>query len=278
MSFLIDFQNHIGSNTLIATSFRDRLRLRSRNHSHILIRDKNTPLLPFGFLIQKSIEKGVSAFRQTWIPALIVQSLISLLILSYFFVPQTHFIFDQISQTKQKGGWIASFLLMGGVVGLLSEIVLISSTTRKWTKVNTENFIYNFIVFGVIGILTDFFYIFQAHWVGTENNAETIFIKMLVDQFLWTPFFALPLQVILGKWKNFRYQLTPLFQEMNRFDQWIGRSLLPALFSCWGFWIPMCSLIYCFPTPLQFPMVVFAVSLWVILLNTVMKTSKNKKS
>ncbi|MES2309750.1 MAG: hypothetical protein V4507_12915, partial [Verrucomicrobiota bacterium] len=55
-----------------------------------------------------------------------------------------------------------------------------------------------------------------------------------------------------------------------------AKVLLPVLLSNWGFWIPMCSLIYCFPTSIQFPIAIFSVSLWVLLLNAVMKQPRKK--
>ncbi len=275
MSVFLEFQGLSYFPTQsISLSYRDRLRQRGRNRQSYRGSQTSAPILPFGFLVQKSLKIGLGAFNQTLIPAFVVQILIGSLVCCYFLFPQSHPYFEKISEFKKNGGWIASFLLMGGFVGLLSELISVFTTTKKWTPNNTTNFGYNFIVFGLIGVFTDFFYAFQSKIVGSETNFSTIATKMLIDQFIWTPFFVSPYQVLLGRWKALRFNFRPLLLELRRPLQWFGKVQLPVLLSNWGFWIPMCTLIYCFPTSIQFPIAILAVSLWLILLNAIMKIDK----
>ncbi|MES2309751.1 MAG: hypothetical protein V4507_12920, partial [Verrucomicrobiota bacterium] len=202
MSAFLEFQGLGYIPTAVQTvSYRDRLRMRTRNHRPSARTHIPALILPMRFLLQKSVNIGLVAFRQTWKAALIVQTLIASLVICYFFVPQSHGIFQAISDLKKSGGLIASFLLMGGFVGLLSESISVLTTTRSWSRQNTENFAFNFIVFGLMGVLTDLFYLLQSHWIGSEASFKIIVLKMIIDQFVWTPLFASPYQVISGHWK-----------------------------------------------------------------------------
>jgi hypothetical protein len=55
-------------------------------------------------------------------------------------------------------------------------------------------------------------------------------------------------------------------------------TVLPVLVSNWCFWIPMSTLVYCFPTTLQLPLGILAVSIRSILLATLVKPADSAAS
>ncbi len=62
---------------------------------------------------------------------------------------------------------------------------------------------------------------------------------------------------------------------MFPFKPFWGTKMLPVLVSNWAFWIPMASIVYCFPSDLQIPLSILAVTIWVLILSvlTAKKTS-----
>jgi hypothetical protein len=54
---------------------------------------------------------------------------------------------------------------------------------------------------------------------------------------------------------------------MKPFKPFWGTKILPVLITNWAFWIPMVSIIYCFPAELQLPLAILAVTIWVLLLS-----------
>ncbi|MGE9291541.1 MAG: hypothetical protein ACQKBT_11155 [Puniceicoccales bacterium] len=218
-------------------------------------------------IIAFSCRAGVRAIQTSLPPAILVWSIMGALALLYFTVPASQSFFSALTALKIRMGILFPFLGMGLSVGILAELLkVIVSRNKRWTAANTVNALFNIGMFGVLGVFTDYFYALQSSLFGSGNSFRVLASKVIVDQFIWTVFFANPFQTILYLWKNNDYSLSKVVSQMTPLKTFWGMSILPVLITNWAFWIPMVSIIYSFPTPLQLPLAILAVTIWVILL------------
>ena len=129
------------------------------------------------------------------------------------------------------------------------------------------------MIFGILGVLQNYLYAFQAKLFGTGTSLEVLVPKVLFDQFAWTVLFANPYQTILYLWKNRGFSFQKVATQMRPFKPFWGTQVLPVLIANWFFWIPMVSIIYCFPSELQLPLAILAVTIWVLLLSILTSVS-----
>ncbi|MGZ0654985.1 hypothetical protein ACWPKO_14770 [Coraliomargarita sp. W4R53] len=230
------------------------------------------PTLPsdqpdWGEIMQHSTHSAIKAVKQSLIPACFVWGVMAIMAVFYYWVPPASSFFTGLERVQVGLGRLFPFLGMGVSVGLLAEGVRVcSSADKRWTKENTLNAGFNLLVFGTLGMLQAVFYGFQTEWFGSEQDLKTLACKVMMDQFAWTVFFANPYQTILFIWKENNFQLTRVWKCMRPIKTFWGMRVLPVLITNWAFWIPMASIIYSFPSSLQLPLAILAVTIWVIML------------
>jgi hypothetical protein len=219
-------------------------------------------------LFDSSVRIGVIAAKKTMKPALLVWGLMAGIAASYYFVPASHGLFAGLIAVQKWMGVLFPSLGMGLSVGLLVEGVKVAvSKNKHWTRENTINALFNFAVFGMMGVTQYYRYAFQENFFGTGTSWRVLMPKVMFDQFVWTVFFANPYQCILYLWRNKGFSWKRVGSEVFPFKAFWGTRMLPVLISNWAFWIPMASIVYCFPSELQVPLAILAVSMWVMLLS-----------
>lgn len=223
-----------------------------------------------------SVRVGVLAARRTFYPAIAVWSLIAALSTCYYIIPASHGLFDfMVSAQKAMGVWFPS-LGMGLSVGILVELVKVAfAKPRRWTRENTVNVIFNFVVFGLMGFTHHYRYAFQNEAFGSGNSFREVASKVAFDQFIWTVLVANPYQAVCYLWKNHGFSSRAVMRQMRPFRTFWGTQMLPVLITNWAFWIPMGFIIYHFPAKLQLPVSILAVTSWVMLLSVL--TSINRR-
>jgi len=111
------------------------------------------------------------------------------LVVSYFYLPAAKPIFGVLTDWNVHGGLLFSFVAMGITVGGLTEIFSVYlHKNGRWTGEDLENMVFNFLVFGFLGVMNSLFYQLQAHWFGAGRSPSILATKTFVDQFLYTPF------------------------------------------------------------------------------------------
>jgi hypothetical protein len=217
-------------------------------------------------LVLRSLQLGLNAARANFVPALLVQILMAGLVLSYFYLPIARPVFGILTDWNVHGGLLFSFFAMGITVGGLTETFSVYlHKNGRWTSEDLTNMSFNFVVFGVLGVMNSIFYQLQAHWFGAGRSPGILATKTLVDQFVYTPFLTNPMQTLAFLWKSERFSFRETIEKMRRFRQFYVLTVLPVLVSNWLFWIPMVILIYCFPTSLQLPLGILACAIWSML-------------
>jgi hypothetical protein len=172
-----------------------------------------------------------------------------------------------------------SFFAMGITVGGLTEIFSVYlHKNGRWTGEDLTNMSFNFVVFGLLGVMNSVFYQLQAHWFGTGRSLEILGAKTLVDQFVYTPFLSNPTQTLAFLWRSEQFSFQRTIEKMRQFRQFYVLTVLPVLVSNWLFWIPMVVLIYCFPTSLQLPLGILACAIWSMLLTALVQPAGARTS
>lgn len=215
-----------------------------------------------------SVRAGFKAAKQSIKPAILVWGLMAIVAIFYYAVPASQGLFSALADLQARTGLLFPFLGMGLSVGIMAEAVKVCmSRDKRWTAANTANAGFNLLMFGVLGVFQHYFYMLQSSLFGTGTSLRVLVPKVLVDQFVWTVFLANPYQTILYLWKNQGFSCKKVATQMSPFTQFWGTQILPVLITNWAFWIPMVSIIYCFPADLQLPLAILAVTIWVLLLS-----------
>jgi hypothetical protein len=223
-------------------------------------------------LFWRSLRLGLSAARANLVPACGVEAMMVGLVLAYFYASVTRPFFDLLSNWNVHGGVVFSFVAMGVAVSGSTELFIVYLHQRgRWSRENLVNLVFNFMVFGLLGVMNSGLYQLQAQWFGAGRSWETLVRKTLVDQFIYTPFLSNPCQTLAFLWKAEGFSFRSTVENLSDFKQFYLMTVLPVLTSNWCFWIPMSVLIYCFPTTLQLPLGILAVSIWSMLLAALVK-------
>jgi hypothetical protein len=223
-------------------------------------------------LVLRSLRLGSGAARANFVPALFVQALMVGLVVAYFYLPAAKPVFRVLTDWNVNGGLLFSFAAMGITVGGLTEVSGVYLHNKgRWKSEDLGNMTFNFLVFGLLGVMNSLFYQLQAHWFGTGRSLGVLATKTFVDQFLYTPFLSNPVQTLAFLWKSEQFSFRQTYEKLQHFQQFYVLTVLPVLVSNWCFWIPMVVVIYCFPTSLQLPLGILAVAIWSMLLATLVK-------
>ncbi|MDY7107501.1 MAG: hypothetical protein SYC29_02585, partial [Planctomycetota bacterium] len=113
------------------------------------------------------------------------------------------------------------------------------------------------------GIEVDALYRLQATMFGEGARIGIILPKVLIDQFVYVPLWAVPSTVIAYLWRDCGYRLPALRRHLGR--RWYRRRVVPLMLSNWGVWVPTVAIIYCLKLPLQLPVQNLILCLWALL-------------
>lgn len=125
------------------------------------------------------------------------------------------------------------------------------------------------LFWGYRGMEIDLFYRIQGHLFGTGTDVSTVAIKLAVDQFVYSAFWAVPTYLCfvrwldLGSWKAVWQSLDQRFWK---------QTYLSVLLTNWLVWFPAVSLVYSLPPPLQFPLFSIVLTFYILLVTMLVKT------
>jgi len=224
----------------------------------------------FGKILRASIGKGLLAGKAIALPALLIQGLILLIVCGYYFYPPVRQIIEVAVNLKKEGGFFFSFVCTAGIA-VFAECLRSAFGDSESRRRLLPNCAYGFLVFGVLGILTDAFYILQKSlWSGLPSTLQVV-AKVATDQFVWTVFFANPYQTLLYVFKDCGFNFESFAQRLNPFKIFYVKEMLAVLLTNWVFWIPTTAILYSLPIDLQFVISRLAIVIWILLLTTMTK-------
>jgi hypothetical protein len=214
---------------------------------------------------QTAFTIGWDAARANARPALIIQAVMLALAIAYYTSPAAADALRHFAQYKRAHG--LPFVIIASIIGgaLIPEVFLILFFQRGRPHFgNLRNLAFTIPVWGFDGSLVDLMYRLEAHWLGDVATVPVVLAKICIDQFGYNVFFAAPFGVLTYEWKNNGISIGPvrdLFTWRHYRDK-----IIPTLLATWAVWIPLMAIIYSLPLALQFPLFIFALSFWVLLL------------
>jgi hypothetical protein len=207
---------------------------------------------------------GLRAARANVVPGLVVQAMMLCLLLAYQFHPATRDALGRLAMVKERWGYgysAVSAIIAGALIPELLRVVVFQRGRIR--RSNAANLRFSIPFWCFMGTVVDGFYRVQAVWFGDSAGFPVILKKVLVDQFLYNPLFAAPFTAMLYDWKNSGYDHRAWrgFLKAGYYRD----VVVPTLCATWGVWIPVVSILYSLPSPLQIPLFGLALSMWVML-------------
>ena len=209
-------------------------------------------------------EAGIRAAKANFLPALVVQISMLLLLIAYNQHEGTREALNRLADFKERSGYLfvcSTAMIAAAVIPELLRILFFQK--GRLQRRNFTNLIFTLPFWGVMAITVDLFYKAQAMMFGHGVDLQTIAIKVVVDQFVYAAMFASPVTCVLYDWKHNRYALKGMPRVFSL--SYYRGTIFPVLFANWCVWIPMICVIYCLPLPLQFPLFSLALSMWVLI-------------
>jgi hypothetical protein len=212
-----------------------------------------------------TIKRSISlALKQNLLPGMILQLFALALVLIYFFVPSSQWVYAWFGVLKHSYGYAYAFFATALFGGLIPFCYLYFTGRLDKNRGYIALLIFYLIFWGLKGIEVDFFYQLQGKWFGYENSVKTIFLKTAVDQFIYSAFWAAPSITITYLWVECGYDFRAWRAALNQ--NFFCVKIPTVILSNWMVWIPAVSIVYSMPQDLQIPLFNLVLCFWVLLL------------
>lgn len=201
--------------------------------------------------------------RANLLPGLLLQCLMVVFLALYVMHEGTRQFLSQVANIKQEAGYafaFASYVLSAALLPEILRIGFFQEGRPMWR--NLRNFLTAAPAWGLMGILVDAFYRTQVIWFGAGHDFQTILFKVVVDQFLFSPFVSNPLMVGYFAWRDsgfHRRAARGIFRRGFFLDR-----VFPVQVAGWCIWIPGVTVVYFMPSELQIPVASLIQSFWVL--------------
>src|SRR5882724_3655006 len=207
---------------------------------------------------------GLRALRQFWRPFLLIQAAALALGLAYWFSASVRDVCAAIAAWRTAGGLPLTVVTGAVAGGILPELArLLTDRARAWRADRLPEVLFNTAFFGVNGVVIDGLYRTEARLFGDDARVATIVAKTAFDQFVFTPLWLVVIVVLfLFRRRGFSWAATRPALRAGFYRQ----RVLPLLIPNFCFWIPIVSIVYALPGPLQFLMFAFALAAWSLIM------------
>jgi hypothetical protein len=195
---------------------------------------------------------GLRSARANLGPGLVLQVVALAVVLAYYHHAPTRALFERLVAFRAQTGLVFGMVTTGFFGGVLPFLYLRSHRdTRahhRWAEgaALTAFWAYK-------GLEFELLYRVLARAVGTDHGAVTIATKVFVDQFVYSPAFAIPNTVLAYQWCATGFSALTVMADF-RAAGWYRRTVLPTLIANLGVWLPAVAIIYALPTALQLPL------------------------
>jgi hypothetical protein len=212
-----------------------------------------------------SLALGWEAARANALPGFILQAAMLVVLIAYYVSPACAGFLNRLAQYKQEHGLIFVVTAAAIAGAILPELFVIGFFQRgRFRKENLRNLAFTIPTWAIDGILVDWMYRLNAVWFGDITTMGVVTAKILVDQLVYNPFIAAPLEVLVYEWKNDGFSRASVRRALT-WDHYRDK-IVPTLLATWAVWGPLMAIIYSLPFALQFPLFSIALTFWVLLL------------
>ncbi len=213
--------------------------------------------------LRTAFRTAITAAKANILPGLLLQALMVVFFAAYISHEGTRQFLADVANLKREAGYPFAFFSYVLSAALLPEVLKVGFFQNcQIRKQNIYDFLTGAPAWGLMGILVDVFYRGQSLWFGTNNDFTTIALKLLVDQFVFSPFLSVPLSVGYFRWRDARFSPKALREMMSL--SFVTERMLPAQVAGWCIWIPGVCLVYSMPSELQLPVAALIQAFWVL--------------
>jgi hypothetical protein len=214
--------------------------------------------------VPSALQAGLAALRRFWRPFVLIQGSAALVAVAYSASASFRAAAAQAAAWKASGGLLAAAALTAVAGGILPELAkLVADRGRSKLRGRGGEILFNTAFFSFDGLIIDPLYRGEAVLFGRDTLVRTVVEKVAFDQFVFTPLWSVFI-VVLFLWRQRGYSLAATRPALRR-DLYRTR-VVPLLLPNWLFWIPMVSIIYALPVPLQFLLFVPALAAWSLIM------------
>jgi hypothetical protein len=220
-------------------------------------------------------------FKQGWLrcrenllanflTGLVLWAIGGLIIAAFHWYPAFNGVLVEVGVKKAEWGYGYSCLFTAFFGGLVPYCLLfLRGKIPRGRKLSWLAF---FLIFwGVKGMEVDAFYRLQGYLFGYSVDFQTIFSKVLVDQFVYCIFWSAPCTAFFYGLKRADFTLGKGRSWLS-FGYILGESAF-LLVSTWVIWIPSVSIIYAMPKDLQIPLFNLTLCFFVLVISFLEKTN-----
>lgn len=204
--------------------------------------------------------QGLHAARVNLAPGLVLWAVAVAVVLAYYQVDTVRVVLTRLADWKTEVGLLfalVSTAVFGGVIPLLFERL-------RGRSVSAGVVVFAVVFWAVKGVEVELLYRLQAFIFGHGTDPATLAKKVLVDQLVYVPCWAVPTMTVAYLWRDGGFRWTALKRRLR--PGWYRRRAIPIMVANWGVWIPAVTCIYLMPLPLQLPLQNLTLCLWVLLL------------
>jgi hypothetical protein len=214
--------------------------------------------------IPSTLEAGTAALRRFWRSFVLIQASAALVAIAYWASGPFRAAAAQAAAWKTSGGLLAAAALTAVAGGILPEVAkLVADRGKSSLRGRGGEIAFNMAFFALDGLVIDPLYRGEAVLFGRDTLIHTVVEKVAFDQFVFTPLWSAAI-VLLFLWRQRGYSLAATRPALRR--GFYRTRVLPLLVPNWLFWIPMVSIIYALPVPLQFLLFVPALAAWSLIM------------
>lgn len=208
---------------------------------------------------------GLRALQQHWRPFILIQIAALAALLSYFYIPAVTAAVTTLAEWNKAGGWVSAAIASALAGGLLPEFAkLATGIDPKPLALRVRDTAFTMAFFVVNGTSVYFFYLLQDHLFGASTSFLITIKKVAFDQFVFTPFFSLPMSLAAFTYLKHNFNLPATTDDLR--PRPLLRRLPSLTIPAWSFWIPMTLMIYSLPQTIQFVLFSFALGAWSLLM------------
>lgn len=195
---------------------------------------------------------GLSGARANFRPGLVLQAGALALVLAYYHHDATREALRHLTLWRLELGFAFSFVSTA-LFGAVLPLAYLWANPATRLRYDGRQSLAVVAFWAYKGVEIDALYRFLAYAFGAGHEMRTIVAKALVDQFIYCPFFAVPVTVLVYEWIESRFDRRTVLADL-RSGGWYRRRGLTVLISSFGVWLPAVCIIYALPTPLQLPL------------------------
>ena len=203
-----------------------------------------------------------AAVRVNLLPGVVLWAALAAFLLAYSLSEAVRTGMGQWALLKAQWGLAFAFASYVLFAVLLPETLQHLLLRRLPARAAWAGIGYAALVFGSVGMAVDLFYRYQVIWFGAGNEWSTLLHKTLVDQLVFAPISNF---LIMGMflWRDEGFSGSAWIKLCS--VDYLSQRFMPVMVALWSVWIPGIAVVYCLPTPLQFPVVSMILSFWILI-------------